>query len=112
MIGYINGCAVAGVPQDRGPPVFRNRAQAIAVASVSPPTVSATSPDPWTCSLQRRRSTSKESLVSSLCIRAAWHSECHSRQVRYSVLNSKNRCYLESPLRNRTVDLLLTIEPP
>jgi hypothetical protein len=82
MIGYIDGCAVAGLPQGRGPPVFRNRAQAIAVASISEPTVSATSPDTWTCSLQRKRSASKECLVNGLRIRAAWHSECHSRQVR------------------------------
>jgi hypothetical protein len=99
MIGYFNGGAVAGLPQDRGPPVFLNPAQAITVASASPPTVSATSPDPWTCSLQGRRSASKECLVSGLRIRAAWHSECHSRQVRYSVLDSKNCHYLDRSSR-------------
>jgi hypothetical protein len=52
---------------------------------------------PWTCSLRRRRSASKECLVNGLRIRAAWHSECHSRQVRYSVLDSKNCHHLEPP---------------
>jgi hypothetical protein len=71
MIGYINGGGVAGLPQDRGPPVFVNPAQATTVASTSPPTVSAKSPDPWTCSLQRRRSRSKKFLVNGLRTRAA-----------------------------------------
>jgi hypothetical protein len=46
MIGYIDGGAVAGLPQDRGPLVFLNPAQATTVARTSPPTVSAKSPDP------------------------------------------------------------------
>jgi hypothetical protein len=39
----------------------------------------------------------QEVLVNGLRIRAECHSECHSRQVRYPVLSSKNRHYLEPP---------------
>src|ERR1700733_1284425 len=46
MIDYINGGAVARRPQDCEPPLFVNPAQATTVASTSPPTVSAESPDP------------------------------------------------------------------
>jgi hypothetical protein len=52
----------------------------------------------------------EEVLFNGLRIRAKCHSECHSRQVRHSVLNSKNCHDLRAPLRNRTVDLLLTME--
>ncbi len=65
MIGYVNGSAVAGLPKTRGPPVFLNPAQATTVASTSPPTRPHEVTDPWTCSLQRRRSRSKKFAASA-----------------------------------------------
>ena len=66
-------------------------------ATTLAPTVSAKSSGPWTCSLRRRHSTSRNFLVNSLRIPAACHSEWHSRQVRYPVLDSKNPHNLEPP---------------
>jgi hypothetical protein len=92
--------ARAEVPQAvpaGGPSVFVNPAQATtAPASRRRPRPRGVT-SPRTCSLQRRRSTSKKCLASGLRIRAACHSEWHSQQVRYSVLNSKNRHNLEPP---------------
>jgi hypothetical protein len=98
VIGYINGGAVAGLPQTADRPVFPNPAQATTVTStyLSADRVREVT-RPRSCSLQRRRSTSNNFLVNSSRIRATCHSEWHSRQVRYSVLDSKNRHNLEPP---------------
>jgi hypothetical protein len=66
MIGYINGSESRPAPQnpERLP---SSTLPGTTVASTSPPTLPLESPDPWTCSLQRRRSGQKKSCST------AWH---------------------------------------
>ena len=105
MIGYINGSESRPAPQnpDRLPPqpCQHHRREHLA-ADPSPRVTRPLDLFPTEEALQ-----AEEVLFDGLRIRT----ECHSRRVRYSVLNSKNRHNLRAHLRNRTVDLLLTMNP-